>query len=156
MGIIILLGYNSLMPILNAVGLQKYIGYIDGDLAFLANQLVLRLPIIILFSINWKNLVNKERNTYFYFLMVILDLLFSQFSSITDQSGRIGMYFSMFIIYSLPSIANSYRRLSSKTAMYSIVILYVTSTWFYDYVLQGRTETVPYMFNSTINFFGGN
>ena len=83
-GCIVLLSLNIIAVILSHIGLSKYIGYIQGNngLYLLPNQILLRLPVILLFIIRWRKILKEDKLAPFYGAMIALDLLTSQLMSI--------------------------------------------------------------------------
>lgn len=93
-GCIALLSLSIIALILDRIGLSKYSGYIKGDngLYLLPNQILIRLPIIILFLIRWKKILKEDKLAPFYGSMFVLDLLTSQLMSINAYAFRIGSF----------------------------------------------------------------
>ena len=151
-GIAILFIQNLIVKIMGMIGLSAYVHYIMGDLTFLPNQLIIRLPILIL-SVIYKEKLYQEENDKFYFYVccIIYTIVFSQFASVNSFSYRIAMTFSIFQISFIPCVASipSKIKLSySKHFKFNrlIMFLYLLAWWSY-YCLLKTDSTLPYTTN---------
>lgn len=153
-GCIMLLSLNTIAVILRYIGLSKYIVYIQGDngLYLLPNQILLRLPIILLFVIRWKKVLKEDKLTPFYGSMLVLDLLTSQLMSINPYAFRIGSFFSEYNIlsYSAMVYAGKRKHTAKKYMTLLCVIAYLVIYWVYYYVIKGSHETFPYVFSKMV------
>lgn len=143
-----LLSIGVIARILPYIGFGKYVNYLisatgTGRLQFLPNQVITRLPVVILFILNWKKLRKNEDKLCFYFTMVCIDIIVSQLASINTYSGRIAVYFSIYGIYSYSSLCTKGRH---KLVTMAMMLGYLVFYWWYFYVLLGRDSTVPYIF----------
>lgn len=149
-GCIALLSLNIVAMILGKIGLSKYIVYIQGrnGLHILPNQIILRLPVIILFVARWKKICKEDVLAPFYGSMIVLDLLFSQLISINAYATRIASFFSEYNMISYSAIVyagnRKYRANRYMTLLYMLV--YMISYWIYYYAITGAGETFPYVF----------
>lgn len=149
-GCILLLSLNIITVVLRHIGLVKYIGYIQGDngLYILPNQILLRLPIIILFIIRWKRIAKEDRLVPFYGSMLVLDLLSSQLMSVNAYAFRISSFFSEYNIISYCALVyagnRKYRANRYITLFY--ILAYIVYYWIYYYVITGTHATFPYVF----------
>lgn len=50
-GFVIVVGTGIATKILSSIGLSKYVGYISGNIMFMPNQILSRLPAILIFTI---------------------------------------------------------------------------------------------------------
>ena len=141
-GCLFLIINNVVANILSSTSLWRFAGYIAGEVEFMPNQLINRLPplLMLLYSIikDRQNSENKE----FYFAIFVYSLIFSQFTSVNSFGGRIGQYFSMFGVVSYPSTVNGYRH---KVIVSLILILYLIFYWWFYYVFGNTGETMPFM-----------
>ena len=143
-----LLGISIVANILgsiNAVFARYARLYISGSVKLMPMQIIRRLPIILLLIINWKRLNDVDKNVPFYYAMVVLDVTISQLGSLTSQSSRMGYFFSIFEIVILAELTHE-RRIDWKILYGLVLILYGTMSFYYDNVLMGRSEIVPYLF----------
>lgn len=149
-GCVALLSLNIITTILSHTGLSKYVGYIQGNtgLYLLPNQILLRLPIILLFVIRWKRILKADRLAPFYGSMLVLDLLASQLMSINAYAFRIGSFFSEYNMLSYSAIVYAGNK-KYRTNRY-VALLYVLANmlyyWVYYYVITGTHATFPYAF----------
>lgn len=135
---------NKLYTILGVLGLSKYSYYLSGTLALSVNQLITKLPILLILTININEIFKKNLKIFFY-LIVVLDLITSQLASLSDYSIRISTYIAMFNIYGYTVLSES----SNKTKMVLIrclVVVYLLAYWYYFYCVKGNDQTIPYMF----------
>ena len=142
-GVIGLISINLISVVISALGLSRYIGYISGTIKIMPNQIISRLPIILLFLLNWKKLKKKERNYQFYFLMLFYDILFLQLSSVNQYSGRIAWYFSQFELLSLPAL---YQSSNKNKFVLCYIIAYLCFFWWFYYCFSNWGNTIPYKF----------
>ena len=149
-GCVMLLSLNIIAVILSHIGLSKYIGYIQGDngLYLLPNQILLRLPIIIVFIIRWKKILKEDKLAPFYGSMLVLDLLISQLMSINAYAFRIGSFFSEYNILSYSALvyAGNRKYKANRYMALFYVIAYIMFYWVFYYVITGTHATFPYVF----------
>lgn len=149
-GCIVLLSLNIITMFLSRVGLSKYISYIQGDngLYLLSNQIMLRLPIIIMLVVRWKRILNEDNLAPFYGSMIVLDLLASQLMSINAYAFRISSYFSEYnmLSYSALVYAGNRRYRTNRYMTLLYILAYMIYYWIYYYMITGTHATFPYMF----------
>lgn len=141
---IILLLINKVYAILGTIGLSKYSYYLSGTFAFSVNQFLLKMPILLLLSININDTFKKNYKIFFY-LIVTLDVIISQLASLSDYSIRISTYVGMFNIYGYTILSDSDNKIK-MIIIRSLVIIYLLFYWYYLYCVKGNDQTVPYMF----------
>lgn len=142
-GLLLIVATNVVAQIMSMIGLGGYIGYILGDLYFLPNQILVRLPVFALFFVLWKKMQANEKWNRFLFVMLIYDLICSQFASVLSYSGRITWYFAQFEMITLPSF---YLNSKKNKVVLLIIILYLIFYWWYYYVNLNNGNTVPFEF----------
>lgn len=149
-GCIVLLSLNVIAVLLRTFGLARYVGYIQGSgsIYLMPNQIVLRLPIIILFIIRWKKMLAEDELTPFYGSMIVLDLLASQLISINVYAFRIASFFSEYnmLSYSALVYAGNRKYRTNRYVALLYVLAYMVYYWIYYYVITGTHATFPYMF----------
>lgn len=149
-GCIVLLSLNVIAVLLRTFGLARYVGYIQGSgsIYLMPNQIVLRLPIIILFIIRWKKMLAEDELTPFYGSMMVLDLLASQLISINVYAFRIASFFSEYnmLSYSALVYAGNRKYRTNRYVALLYVLAYMVYYWIYYYVITGTHATFPYMF----------
>ena len=149
-GCIVLLSLNVIAVLLRTFGLAKYAGYIQGNgsIYLMPNQIILRLPIIILLIIRWRRILTEDELTPFYGSMLVLDLLASQLISINVYAFRIASFFSEYNMLSYSALVyagnRKYRTNRYVTLLY--VLAYMVYYWISYYVITGTHATFPYMF----------
>ena len=142
--LISIVGFLSLeiiISLLNIFGLSKYLNYINGSISFMPNQIISRLPSIFMYFYALKKYVT-EKNIRFLFVMLFLDLISSQFTSVSEFGGRISMYFSQFQILGIPAICE---RSNHGKLISTIFVLYLFFYWWFYFVYIGANSTVPYI-----------
>lgn len=132
---------------ISVLGLNKFVNYISGNVYFLPNQIIMRLPLIILYVLNWKKMNNKDKLTPFYFTMIFWDLISSQLISVNVYAFRISMFFAVYNIFSIPTLVVSQKKESNKIFITILIFLYLIYYWYYTYVIQGMHATIPYVSN---------
>lgn len=148
--VIIVFSLNIIVEFLNLIGYSKYIVYINGNLHLSINQLIIRVPILVLLIINYKKLQQHFKDFPFLITMIFLDLIFSQLATISQYSIRISVYFSEYSILSYSALCcfkyhnGSYKFRDIINII--ILILYSISYWIFYYVISGSCHTVPYKF----------
>lgn len=148
--LLLLIGVGSLISLDLFVGVLSLLGlrygnYISGSLTLMPNQLLYRLPILLLLLWRWKYLKRADRFANFYLVMVAYDLLASQLTSIFGQSGRIGIFFSEYYMLAYPAICVASSSKKNRQTMRLFTLSYLCVYWWYMYVYMGAQETVPYV-----------
>lgn len=144
-GAIAIFGVEIMTKVLELFGLN-YGGYIKGTLTLLPNQILYRVPILVLFLLQWNRIKKTDRHAHFYLLMVIFDLLTSQLTSIYVHSGRVGVYFSEYYMLAYPALYASSAKKDNRKVIKWAILAFLCVYWWYVYVLGGTSETVPYKF----------
>ena len=142
-GVLLLVKTDIFVYLLEIAGLEKYIIYIDGSTGLMPKQLLTRLPVFLLLLIHWKSSIEKERNYRFYLVMMCLDMIFSQFTSVNAYGGRIALFFSMFHIISLAYV---YSKEEYKKVVRPSLSLYLLCYWLFFFVIKAKDSTIPYLF----------
>jgi len=147
--LVTLFGATTLTRILTYLGLGRFEGYISGDISYMPNQIITRLPIILLCFWNWKKLEKNNIYFKFHFAMLICSVILAQFTSVNAQAGRICSYFEIFYLELLPKIfsINRYKH-SGKikiSAASLLVIGFMMFYWWFFFVYRGTSSTVPYI-----------
>lgn len=141
----VLFTLDQISGLLGAIGLGRFSGYISGDVGLQINQIIVRLPLLVLMFTHWKKMVKRGWNVHFFFIMTYLDILVSQLTSVNIYSGRIGEYFSIFNIIYLPLIYMATKQRVNKMILMGYVIAYLLFYWFYYFVFEGIHQTYPYL-----------
>lgn len=142
-GVFVLLGINIVIDIMmKTTVLSKYVRYIDGDIRFMPNQiLVVLLPfIMLLFAVRQSR--NRSKEMIFYIVMIAYVMILGQFSSVDEFGGRIGLYFKMFAVFAYPMACKliKYRKISTL-----LMVSYLMFYWWFYYILRGIDEIIPYV-----------
>lgn len=136
--------------VLPIFGLDKYVGYISGDLKFLPNQLIAYVPLIIMLFV-WVNSNSRNNVLALIFTMILCGIFMLQFSSVNPFGGRIAYYFLIFIVIIVP-LYRIKLNLMLKIGNVNIniinvlFVLYGIIYWCFYYGYSNIGETVPYLF----------
>lgn len=126
---------------------SRYVNvYLSGNIKIMPMQIVRRIPYLFIFFVEFKRIRKQYKGlSYFILNLIIIDLLLSQLGSLFSQTNRISLYFSVFLLLGYPMIVRMYNR-NNRFIVGSFLIAYAVFVFFYDYVLMGRSEIVPYLF----------
>ena len=144
-GMVSLMGLPIVAQLLSNLGFN-YGGYITGTLRFMPNQLLYRLPLMVLMIFQWRRMKKVDTHARFYLLMLVFDVLASQLTSLYSLAGRIGVYFSEYYMLAYPAVYVSSARKDNKKLIGVAIMAYLCIYWWYSYVYLGNSETVPYEF----------
>lgn len=147
LAILALMNLGTLLRIMSSLGLDRFSNYLVGDqLRLLPNQILLRLPLLAIFLINWKYFRKKGAVAAFYLAMLLLDMVASQLVSVDMYSFRIAAYFFLFATLAIPTMYSTLESTPRRILTAICLIGYMLAYWYYTFVMQGRHETVPYHF----------
>lgn len=131
----------------------KYMRYIlSGGIGEISvNQLIIRIPfIIIMFLMVKRGNTEEVKNKYaFLAVMLVLDLFFAELRSTNPTLYRISLYFSWLKVFAYAEIVekNNIRIKGQKFNCVQIgVALFLVLLWIYQIAIQGNGETYPYIF----------
>ena len=145
--VLLLLCLNIVVELMVATGMTRFAGYLSGDpLSLLPMQILIRLPLLLLFLVCWKLFRKNSHMAPFYLTMLLLDILLSQLMSVAAHAIRIGMYFSAYTVLWIPAMYSALRTRRQKLLFCGAVITYLLVYFLYNYVLQGRNQIYPYAF----------
>ncbi len=144
LGTLMILSLDKLAALI-ALFSARYANYISGTITFMPNQLLYRVPILLLFLWRWRYLKQRSQHAEFMLVLVAIDLLASQLTSIYENSGRIACYFNEYYILEYPMLCQSSNYKGNRRVMRWMVIGYLSIYWWYTYVHMGSSETVPYV-----------
>ena len=135
------------IKLLSSVGFDRYNNYLEGEqFSLMLNQIILRLPLLAVLIIGWKDLKRTDRAANFYLAMVLLDMVAAQLVSVDVNAIRIGYFFSIYAVLWVPSVYQTSSTGLKRTAVALLVVAYALFFWYFTYVLQMRHETIPYQF----------
>lgn len=138
--------------ILSIIGLNKYVdGYLNGNISFVGNQILLRIPFFTVLLLQWKKTSIDKNIKVFFLAELICDLMVSQLSGISESSARITLYFSIYYIFILPLFLYNKKDVKGKVLFFFIMI-YLLVYWYYSFVIMQYSETIPFVFSPNFNF----
>lgn len=144
---IVIVNNSSLIAkILSILNLEYYARYIDGKIRFVFSAIIEMLPIIFLLIIVRKKFFKKYKNSYFLTISYIINYFIAQLASINIYAPRIGHIFAIFNIVFFPELIGCFDKKSYRTIITTLVIIYMFIFWYYNFVVLGRNETIPYVF----------
>lgn len=146
LGILIIFNSELLLKIIRFIGFGNYYLYISNDVIFDYKQLLLRLPILILFIFQYKNLKIKDKKYIFFLIVFIIDLLVSNLSSASTYASRIGYLFDFFNIVSLTMLSYASNKKIVNNANKFLIILYIILYWYIMFIDKGVSQVFPYKF----------
>jgi hypothetical protein len=122
----------------------NYGWYLSGNFSFMPNQIILRLPILLLYLICWKKQSTDEK--YLYGILLIIEIVFSQLAGMSSQTIRITYYCSSFYVISIPYFLK-WKNTTTLHSVFSLAIhVYFVIYWLYMYVISNVGATYPYIF----------
>lgn len=128
----------------------RYTWYFESGKSLIINinQIIIRLPMIVMFILNYKDILNRDENGQLLFVMLISDLIFSQGGAYGNASYRIGSYFGYSKAFAYPLTAScktgKYRNLSNLLSF-----MIVISMWVFSILIKNYNSTIPYIWDPT-------
>lgn len=143
---ILLISNSTLIAkILDFLNLSYYGNYINGNVHFALSSIIEMLPIILLLILCGKKFIKKYDNAYFLIINYLLNYIIAQLSSVNIYAQRIGFIFSIFNIVFFAELVDSFEKKTYKTLFKILLIIYMLIFWYYNFVIEGRGETIPYI-----------
>ncbi|MDY5730513.1 MAG: EpsG family protein [Eubacteriales bacterium] len=140
-GIVFVFGIQYFAKIIALLGFAKYANYFLGQTSIMFNQLVQRFPVIVLLLVGGKAMWGLGNMYTFLLAMLILDILFSQFTSVFTFGGRLGLFFQQFNILLFPLLS----KYSHKRRLITLgIFMFLLFFWWFYFVYLGHHNTVPY------------
>mgnify|MGYP001122597620 CR=1 FL=1 len=144
--VLIINNASWIAKILDILNMGYYGNYINGDVHFVLSSIIELLPIAVLFLLCGKKFIKKYENSYFLIINYVLNYLIIQISSINPYASRIGYIFSIFNMVLFTEIINTFDKKISKAIVLFLLVIYLFTFWYYNFVYLGRNETIPYVF----------
>ena len=144
-GFVVMIMTSAIVSVLSTVGFGQYISYVTGKLTFMPNQLIIRIPQIILIIWNYRYLKDQGTDVSFFLVMEACTVLFSQFTSVSGYGGRIALYFAIFDVLVIPQAMQALKSVKSGIVIRPLIIGYYMFYWWYYFVFIGAHQTVPYI-----------
>ena len=145
-GFVVMIMMSAIVSALSAVGFGKYVSYVTGKLVFMPNQLLIRIPQIILIIWSYRYLRKDGEDISFFLVMEVYAVLFSQFTSVSGYGGRIALYFAIFEVLVISQAMSALKPRKSGIIIRPLIIGYYMFYWWYYFVFVGAHQTVPYIF----------
>lgn len=133
--------------VLQLVGLGKYMNYIGGELFFLPNQLLIRLPFIVFAFWSASDRGFSVPSSNFLLVAVIFGTALSQLLATGENSGRIALYFDSFSIFVFGEFLSGHEKTDTLVRVVSslLFIAYLAFYWWFSFCYMGRNATIPYL-----------
>jgi len=145
-GFVVMIMMSAIVSALSAVGFGEYVSYVTGKLVFMPNQLLIRIPQIILIIWSYRYLRKDGEDISFFLVMEVYAVLFSQFTSVSGYGGRIALYFAIFEVLVISQAMSALKPRKSGIIIRPLIIGYYMFYWWYYFVFVGAHQTVPYIF----------
>ncbi len=142
-GMVTILSLDVLVTVMTLLGL-RYGNYFSGELGLMPNQILYRIPILLLLAWRWRYLKENTHYAYFFLLLIVYDLLASQLTSIFANSARIALFFGEYYMLAYPMICMASDSRKNRQTMKLFTLGYLSVYWVYTYVIMGSSSTVPY------------
>ena len=135
--------------IIHFFGNIRYIGYIDGAVGISINQIILRLPLLVILAINFKRLKYNYGSkvwlllTFILLIIIVAQLVNADGTASSDGAYRIVLYFSSLLILIVPIMYTTPKQRYVKFIRI-LTLSYFLIWWIYYF---GNTQecTVPYL-----------
>lgn len=137
---------SAIVLALSSFGFGQYLSYVTGKLSFMPNQLLIRVPQIVLIIWSYRYLKDQRGDISFFLVMQVYVVLFLQFTSVSGYGGRIALYFAIFDVIVIPWAMGALKPVKSGIIIRSVIILYYMFYWWFYFVHSGTHQTVPYIF----------
>lgn len=148
---LVLVNLDLVLKLMEIAGLTRFSNYLQGDeMRILPMQFIVRMPLILLFVINWRDFRKTTHLAAFFIAMLLLDTAAAQLISVDVYAFRIGYYFTVYLILGIPLLYRSITCPAKRRICTVVLIGYLLFYWYYNYVMQMRHETVPYEFLNLI------
>uniref|UniRef100_UPI00324205F1 EpsG family protein n=1 Tax=Lactococcus sp. TaxID=44273 RepID=UPI00324205F1 len=140
---------SLLNVIVNRFGEIKYIGYINGAFGLSINQIVLRLPLLVILMLSYKKLRYTYGNKWLLMpTVVVLNIIVSQLvnadgSASSSGAYRIVLYFSALLIIIIPIMYATYN--TKRDLLYRVLLVGYLLVWWLYYFGFAEGSTVPYL-----------
>lgn len=130
---------------------EKFMRYLitGGIKGISMNQLIIRIPFIILTFVLIDKVKKTElKNRYAFFaVLLVLDLFLAELRSTNPTLYRMSIYFSYPKIFIYTELTSRIKMVGSRIDWSKVlVVLFLLSLWMYQIVLQGNGQTYPYIF----------
>lgn len=131
---------------------SKYMHYTQGEeLGLSWVDILVKTPVLILCAIFHSRMKQVDKNHSYLLLLVVLDLIISQVSSIVVFAGRIALYFTIARMFELSILCNINKicitDISIKKDVYIfkfITYVYIVFYWYVNYIYLAHGDTYPY------------
>lgn len=139
---------TSILPaLLPVIGFSKYMNFATGDIRLMPNQILLRIPQLLLIVYSYNDLRQNKKDPGFYLLLQIYVVILSQLTSINENGARMAQYFAIFDVITIPLAIDSIdnEKIAFKAVRIMIIVFYMVYWWYY-FVNRGSHQTIPYVF----------
>lgn len=135
--------------IVNRFGEIKYIGYINGAFGLSINQIVLRLPLLVILMMNYKKLRYTYGDKWLLMptavgiIIIISQLVNADGSASSSGAYRIVLYFSALLIIIIPIMYAAFN--TKRNLLYRGLLVGYLLVWWLYYFGFAEECTVPYL-----------
>lgn len=124
---------------------SRYEGQSLGSIQL--NPILTRLPFVIFPLAFWGKYKNKRLENYLVFILVVLDVIFSELRAYSSSLYRVSIYFAYFRMIEIPCLVESVGTRNRKILSILMTAICV-SIWVYQIIYQGNESVFPYVFKN--------
>lgn len=111
---------------------------------FQINPIIIRLPYLILILAFWKQFINDDKNNYYLFVIMALEVIVSELRSINVTLYRFSLFYGYYRMLSMPALISSMKTKDNKIIFAILIMIFSTLVWYYQIVIQGNESVYPY------------
>lgn len=143
-----IMNLQLIVKLMTMVGLGRFNNYLDGEpLSLEIGQILWKLPLVLLFLMNWKDMNRYSKTAPFFLTMLLMDIVSNQLVSVDVIALRIGFYFSAYSLLWIPELCACQKPGVKRGFTVTVIIGYCLFYWWYQFIFCGRNETYPYVFS---------
>jgi hypothetical protein len=157
--LIIIFFLEDIVLLLRNLGIlrSKYINYFSGTgISSFFMQAVIRLPVLLLGAIYYKDLWTYDKRNIFIYCMMIIDFFLGCTAPVIGFASRISMYFGIWQCILIPEL---YVIIKQRVKGFNQILVslgfitYLAAYWIYRIVIRNFGYTFPYKSDIISNLF---
>lgn len=148
---VFLLSINSVVPMMDQLGLGDYTQYLSGGYSFSLNQFIYQVPFIIIIILTNSLFVKLSHNKKrirdvgtFLGCMFFINIFLSQINTISVISWRVVLLFSVMNIIIVPFAIRYCKIIKYKKVSIYILFIFLIAYWCLNIPILNRQDTLPY------------
>lgn len=111
---------------------------------FQINPIIVRLPYILLILAFWKQFINDNKNNYYLFVIMVLELFVSELRAINVTLYRFSLFYGYYKMLCMPALISSMKTRDNKIIFALLIVMFSILVWYYQIVIQGNESVFPY------------